>query len=89
MDTANTLTSSATRFELQYSTEREEICNYLTALMSDLTAIEEEVDFFRSCVHKEVAVQNTAKFRGNCFDLRLPHFCPVIFHDGYLTHNGV
>jgi len=54
MDKANALTSSATRFELQYSTEREELCNYLTALMSDLTAIEKEVDFFRSCVHAEI-----------------------------------
>ena len=42
-DQANTLTSSAIRFELRYSTEKKEIADQLAALMSDLTAIEEEV----------------------------------------------
>jgi hypothetical protein len=37
------LTSSAIRFELRYSTEKKEIADQLAALMSDLTAIEEEV----------------------------------------------
>ena len=70
MDKANALTSSATRFELQYSTEREELCNYLTALMSDLTAIEKEVDFFRSLFMQKYDLVTIAGFLDASFSAK-------------------
>lgn len=75
-DQANTLTSSAIRFELRYSTEKKEIADQLAALMSDLTAIEEEAFLMRSSwPNRSVDIESTlSSFQVFC-DERQKHRC--------------